>query len=133
MADHHLLIRIVSANGDKPQEFRVAWSAPAKDAATVLEGDSSPKNARNEALIQSIVRSHAWLQCLSNGTYEFVEALAEAIHLHSKVIRQTLRLAFLSPDVTSAILEQGHSAGLSGARIPKLLPLPWTEHQHLLG
>jgi site-specific DNA recombinase len=51
----------------------------------------------------------------------------------SKVVRQALRLAFLSPDVTSAILEGRQPTGLSLTRIPKLLPLPWTEHRSLLG
>jgi hypothetical protein len=52
--------------------------------------------------------------------------------LHPKVVRQALRLAFLSPEVTSAILDGRHSKGLALARIPKLLPLSWTEHRHLL-
>jgi hypothetical protein len=52
--------------------------------------------------------------------------------LHPKVVRQALRLAFLSPDVTAAILEGRQPAGLSLAQIPKLLPLPWTEHRRLL-
>jgi site-specific DNA recombinase len=73
------------------------------------------------------------MQCLQNGTYESIEALAEANHLHPKVVRQALRLAFLSPDVTSAILEGEQPAELSLARIPKLLPLPWTQHRRLLG
>ena len=64
---------------------------------------------------------------------EFSEQLAEAIRLHPKVVRQALRLAFLSPDVTSAILEGRQPCGLSLARIPKLLPLLWTEHRSLLG
>jgi len=35
--------------------------------------------------------------------YESIEMLAEANCLHPKVVRQALRLAFLSPDVTSVI------------------------------
>ena len=65
--------------------------------------------------------------------YESVEMLAEAIRLHPKVVRQALRLAFLSPDVTSAILESRRPAALSLAQIPKLLPLSWTDHRRLLG
>jgi site-specific DNA recombinase len=65
--------------------------------------------------------------------HESIEQLAEASQLHPKVVRQSLRLAFLSPDATSAILEGRQPAGLSLARIPKLLPLPWTKHRHLLG
>jgi len=53
--------------------------------------------------------------------------------MHPKVVRQALRLAFLSPEVTSAILEGRQPAALSLARIPKLLSLPWAEHQRLLG
>jgi hypothetical protein len=50
-----------------------------------------------------------------------IEALAEANRLHPKVVRQALRLAFLSPGVTSAILEGRQPARLSLAQIPKLL------------
>jgi site-specific DNA recombinase len=62
-----------------------------------------------------------------------VEELADADGLHPKVIRQTLRLAFLSPAVTSAVLQGKQPAGLSLAQIPKLLPLPWAQQQRLLG
>jgi len=57
----------------------------------------------------------------------------DANGLHPKVVRQAFRLAFLSPDVTSAILEGRQPAALSLAQIPKLLPLSWTEHLRLLG
>jgi hypothetical protein len=40
---------------------------------------------------------------------------------------------FLSPEVTSAILEGRQPKGLSLAQIPKLLPLSWTKHRPLLG
>ena len=72
------------------------------------------------------------MHCLQDGAYESIEELAEANGLHPKVVRQALRLAFLSPEVTSAILDGRHSKGLALARIPKLLPLSWTEHRHLL-
>ena len=99
----------------------------------MVEGNGGSGDAHNESLIQSIVRAHVWMERLRNGAYESIEALAEANCLHPKVVRQALRLAFLSPDVTSVILEGGQPAALSVARIPKLLPLPWTEHRRLLG
>jgi hypothetical protein len=76
---------------------------------------------------------HSWMRCLHDGVYESVELLAEASRLHPKVVRQALRLAFLSPEVTSAILEGKQPAGLTLARVPKLLPLSWMEHRRLLG
>jgi site-specific DNA recombinase len=70
---------------------------------------------------------------MQNGAYQSIEQLAEANSLHPKVVRQGLRLAFLSPDITSAVLEGRQPSGLSLARIPKLLPLSWAEHRLLLG
>jgi site-specific DNA recombinase len=112
-------------------ETRIAWSTKVKDSANILKGDAAD-GVHNGGLIQSIVRAHVWLRSLRDGTHESVEALAEAIHLHPKVVRQALRLAFLSPEVTAAILDGRQPAPLSLARILKLLPLQWTEHRRLL-
>jgi site-specific DNA recombinase len=112
------------------QEIRVPWSARAKDTA-IVQSNSVPDCVRNESLIQSIVRAHAWIRNLHDGKHESIEALAEANRLHPKVVRQAFRLAFLSPDVTSAILEGRQPSGLSLTQIPKSLPLQWTEHRRL--
>ena len=135
IAHDQLQIRISgTADGDvTAQEIRIARSDKARDVATMVEGNDGSDGSRNEGLIQSVVRAHVWVHCLQNGTYESIEVLAEANRLHPKVVRQALRLAFLSPDVTSAILEGTQPAAISLGRIPKLLPLPWTEHQSLLG
>ena len=123
-----------TARGDgATQEIRVAWTSKPKGAATVVECKRGPEGSPNQSLIQSIVRAHVWKQNLHDGTYDSIEALADANRLHPKVIRLALRLAFLSPEVTSAILEGRQQTGLSLAQIPKLLPLPWTEHRPLLG
>ena len=132
--DHLLITTAGTADRDGTnQKFRIAWSTKAKDAPAAIEDNGVPEAARNESLIQSIVRAHAWVDCLCEGTYESIEQLAEENRLHPKVVRQALRLAFLSPEVTSAILERGQPTGLSLAQIPKLLALPWAEHRRLLG
>jgi site-specific DNA recombinase len=131
----HLLITITgTADGEGPsQKIKIAWSAKGRDTATVLEGNEGLKSAHNESLIQSLVRAHGWMRSLHEGVHQSIEQLAEADSLHPKVVRQALRLAFLSPDVTSAILEGRQPMELSLACIPKLLPLSWAEHPSLLG
>ena len=114
-------------------EIRAAWATKTKDAAPAAASDCASEGVHNDALIQSIVRSHVWMRSLQAGTYGSIETLAHANGLHSKVVRQALRLAFLSPDVTSAILEGRQPADLSLAQIPKLLPLRWSEHRRLVG
>jgi site-specific DNA recombinase len=115
-----------------PTDITVAWSPKAKDRAAALESEGPPNSSHNEALIQSIVRAHVWMHSLRQGNYQSIENLADAHCTHPKVVRQALRLAFLSPDVTSAILEGRQPVGLALTQIPKLLPLPWTEHRRLL-
>jgi site-specific DNA recombinase len=137
VARDQLLITISSPNGPtdvngSSAQIRVAWSQKTRGVATAMDNEGAQETRHNESLVRSIVRAHAWVQSLQDGSFESIEALAEANHLHPKVVRQALRLAFLSPDVTSAILEGSQPASLSLARIPKLLPLAWTEHQSLL-
>jgi site-specific DNA recombinase len=63
-----------------------------------MEGNDHSADGRNESLIQSVVRAHAWVRVLQDGTYGSVEELADENKLHPKVVRQNLRLAFLSPE-----------------------------------
>jgi site-specific DNA recombinase len=132
---NQLLIRLAAGSDqdDAAQEIRVARSTKTRGNSIILEKNSGLEGALNEGLIQSIVRSHVWVRYLQDGTYNSIEALAKASLLHPKVVRQALRLAFLSPGITSAVLEGSQPAMLSSARIPKLLPLAWKEHRRLLG
>jgi site-specific DNA recombinase len=120
------------ADNDAATQIRIPWTVKASNTAGSVDCGENV-GARNDGLVQSIVRAHAWNQSLLTGTHTSVEKLAEAEGLHPKVVRQALRLAFLSPDVTSAILEGGQPSGLSLARIPKLLALQWADHRRLLG
>jgi hypothetical protein len=117
-----------SKEGDTKRQIQVPWSCASRDSAAVIDS----KDAPGEGLIQAIVRAHVWLQQLADGTHDSVEELAETNGIHPKVIRQALRLAFLSSEITSAILEGKQPLTLALARIPKLLPLPWATQQRLL-
>jgi site-specific DNA recombinase len=83
----------------------------------------------DQKLLQAVVRSHAWLADLNGCRYASIEELAESVKVHPKVVRQALRLAFLSPQVTSAILEGDQPKWLTLRQIPKRLPLAWNTHQ----
>jgi site-specific DNA recombinase len=131
IAQSRLLIVIAAPEGPR-EEITLPWIAKQRDAQSAMENDPPSNDVRNEGLIQSIVRAHAWLHALRNEVYDSVEQLADAHQLHPKVVRQNLRLAFLSADVTSAILDGSQPTNLSLARVPKLLPLSWNEQRDLL-
>jgi hypothetical protein len=113
-------------------EIKVRWAPTQKDPRPTIEGNDRSRDGRSESLIQSVIRAQ-WVRVLKNGTYGSVEELADANKLHPKVVRQNLRLAFLAPEVTSAILDGIQPAELALVRIPKLLALKWTDHQPLPG
>ena len=128
-----LLLMTANTSDREGREIKIAWSTKARESAITVESSRASEVAHNESLIQSNVRAHVWLHCLQDGAYESVEQLADANRLNPKVVRLALRLAFLSPEVTSAILEGRHPVGLSLARVPKQLPLTWAQHRRLLG
>ena len=115
------------------REIRIPWPNGARNGAVVVDSGNATEKVRNEKLILAIVRAHAWLQQLVGGTHVSVEELANANSIHPKVVRQSLRFAYLSPGITSAILEGRQSPTLTLALIPKLLPLPWATQGQLLG
>jgi site-specific DNA recombinase len=112
--------------------FELPWTRTTADRASVLmETDADPHS--DQAVLQSIVRAHAWLRSIQDGTYESVEELAESNRLHPKVVRLALRLAFLSPDLVGAILTGSPRIKITNlAAIPQALPLAWTKQPDAL-
>jgi len=108
----------------KQRSIEIPWTPKPKGAAQVVV----PMVAHvDQKLVKSIIRAHAWLDDLSTGRHPSIEDLAAAADLHPKVVRQGLRLAFLPPDLTRAVLDG--EATIELKQIPKLLPLSWRE-QH---
>jgi site-specific DNA recombinase len=111
-----------SAKRLKATTINIPWRANkvGYDCAPALsERKSDPK------VLQAVARAHAWLADLKNGRFSSIEGLATAVTLHPKVVRQALRLAFLPPNVTSAILEGESRADLTLRRISKVSSLNW--------
>jgi DNA invertase Pin-like site-specific DNA recombinase len=119
---NHIRVAMKPAYTGRPIE--IPWKATKAIAVTVTDqSKSDPK------LLQAIVRAHAWLNDLKSGRSDSIEALAQDVRLHPKIIRQQLRLAFLSPSITEAVIigEAGNTPTL--VMIPKTLPLSWFKQQ----
>ena len=133
IARDRLTIMIAADEHGSTEEIKIPWSRATTNSALVIDRDNAPEGVRNDSLIQAIIRAHIWLEQLVDGTNESVEELAEANSVHPKVVRLALRLAYLAPEITLAILEGKQPSGLSLARIPNVLPLSWNKQRHLLG
>jgi hypothetical protein len=116
-------------DGDNPvvAAFELPWTT--KDTSTAVQIEPNQTGKPDQKLLQSMVRAHAWVRGLSDGTHASIEDLATTAGLHPKVVRQALRLVFLAPDLTGSILQGSQPPTLSLATIPFALPLQWKE-QH---
>ena len=115
-----------------PTEIEIPWSLPNKRERPRIEGASEDTTrAPNPQLVQAIVRAHIWLKSLSDRTYDSVEDLARAAGLHPKVIRNRIRMAFLAPNVTKAILEGNQAPSLRLKGFIGATPLSWSHQRRL--
>jgi hypothetical protein len=129
--------RASSALNSNPQlklTVQQGWTWKYPGAPSLCSTQVQPGSDRepDPKLLQAVVRAHAWLAKLRSERFSSIEELATAAKLHPKVVRQALRLAFLAPGVTSAILDREQPERLTLRTIPKLLSLAWTAHQELL-
>jgi hypothetical protein len=133
----HLLVNVKAGSKfdpDAEEHLIIPWTRSKTDSIATVETGGEPVAAPNTAVLQAVVRSHIWLRALQDGSYQSVEELAEASALHPKVIRLGLRLAFLSPTATAAILMGNPLIQIDSlASIPNALPLSWTGQHHALG
>lgn len=115
----------------RSNHFTVPWQPRPTGSASIVEVNGTRQP--DPKLAQAVVRAHAWLRDLQKCKFDTVEALAASANLHPKAVRQELRYAFLAPGIIEAILNGDHPATLALARIPKTLPLAWSEQCRALG
>ncbi|MCK1303797.1 MULTISPECIES: recombinase family protein [unclassified Bradyrhizobium] len=118
----------LTASRSKDRQIDIPWTPQPKGTARVQLAGSD--GIADQVLLRSIVRARQWLNDLSSDRHASIESLADSVGIHPKIVRQGLRLAFLAPDVTSAIVNEGRPVKLK--QIPKTLPLAWSDQLSIL-
>ena len=125
-----------TASHDSRSSLEIPWSRPAMSGSEVIEpavarvagavlGQSKPE------LVQAVVRAHLWLKQLQDGTYWSIEELGRAVKIHPKNIRRGLRLAFLAPEIISAILRGAHRSAMASKDLNQAAECPTWKVQTL--
>ena len=127
-SDKIVIVLQATESSGPAETIEILWQAPIKNAP------ASPQSSANleepdPKLLRAVIRSHAWLRDLQSRRFDTVEALAMSVKLHPKVVRQELRYAFLAPTIINRLLSGDPRSELILARIPKRLPLAWSD-QH---
>jgi site-specific DNA recombinase len=128
LSDAQIRVTLKDAGSPPAPTIDIPWTS---NKASYNYGPAPSEQKQDPKLVQAVVRAHVWLTNLKNGRFFSVEELAATAKLHPKVIRQALRLAFLSPKVTSGILAGTHRV-LPLRQIPKQLSLDWISQQSLI-
>jgi len=99
----------------------IPWSGPPMGGSSEVIEPAEPRvggavlEQSKPELVQAVVRAHLWLKQLQDGTYPSIEELGRAVKIHPKNIRSGLRLAFLAPQMSSAILH-GDNRGVASLK-----------------
>ena len=130
----HVVITLKSAGENSSEPIEVPWSPrKTRELAQIDEAGSHGHRPPNPRLVQAIVRAHVWLKLLTDGTHDSIEALAGAVRLHPKHIRNSVRLAYLLPAMTKSILRGDQRAALRLGDLDDAVALSWDKQQQQLG
>ncbi|MDT3683735.1 MAG: recombinase family protein [Pseudorhodoplanes sp.] len=115
--------------------LEIPWSRPRKNGFAEV---SEPEDAHDSGtvhdqpkpeFVQAVARAHLWLKRLQDGTYHSIEDLGRAANIHPKNVRIGLRLAFLAPKITKAILTGSSLSGkMSSGLVQTADALSWRDH-----
>ncbi len=100
----------------------------------LIEGACDRKGTPDPGLIKLIVRARALQERFIRGG-DTLGGIADEAGVSSSHFTRLVRLSFLAPDITKAIVEGRHPPGLTARRLMReiLLPLEWGEQRTALG
>ena len=85
----------------------------------------------DKALIKALTRAHEWKEELVSGNAPSIHALANEDGMDERYLSRVLRLAFLAPDITEAILDGYQPAELGLDKVLRRVPLTWADQRQL--
>jgi len=102
----------------------------------IVEADGgSPSADPDTTLIELIARAHRYLRRLTCGHSVSASDLATEEKLDVSDLSRILRLAFLAPDITAAILDGKQPVELTATKLKRLgeIPYRWDDQRRMLG
>ncbi|MFZ1951678.1 MAG: recombinase family protein [Pseudolabrys sp.] len=125
---------LITLKGDEIIPVELIRAPSRASSRARIETDQPDAGAEPDlSFVQAIARAHAWRRALASGAYQSIEELAGAVQWNAKVIRKALRLAFLAPDITEAIIRGSQPATLRLSTLQGVSTYDWNEQRGLLG
>ena len=125
-----------------PPERTIAWSIPARLKRTGIEkrllidgADADARRKPDHSLARLLAQAQQFQGMLLRGGDKTMEQLARDANVTGSYFTRILKLSFLSPTITKAILRNRHPLDLSANRLANQirLPIDWESQHTLLG
>jgi DNA invertase Pin-like site-specific DNA recombinase len=117
--------------------FKSKRGRPRRDILRALDDDADANSGvradTRQLLLRGIAKARGWANELAEGRTESIEAIAAREEYSPRYIRQMLPLAFLAPDIITAILANTIPADLGISRLIDGLPYSWKQQQEKFG
>ncbi len=131
----------ISGKGRKTEHLKLSVPARLKRAGLgikmIIDGSvgAGGEGKADPSLVKLIVKSHVFWEELIKGGGGSLGKIAVGQDVTPSYFTRLLRLTFLAPDITKAILEGRHPPTLTAAKLAKAsrLPLTWPEQREILG
>lgn len=114
--------------------IKLAWSRRPSAPRNHIETNNC-RSIRDPdvSLVQALARAYQWRKVLLDGVYQSIEELAAIVKWNQKVIRKSMRLAFLAPDITEAIVLGSQPQSMSVSELQAIATMSWDEQRRLFG
>ena len=103
----------------------------------VIDEAAAPGRAAkpDPKLIKLIARAYLFQNRLAESSSEYLADVAQGERMTRSYFTRVLRLSYLAPDITRAILEGRHARDLTAQQLlaHSRLPLAWPEQRRILG
>jgi site-specific DNA recombinase len=110
----------------RKRPIEIPWTIKSSRRTIIGEESAGQSPSRvDQQLIQSVARAHHWVKELSDNRYSSIEEFAKAQNVHPKIVRNRIRLAFLAPEITAAILVGTQPPAVGLRLFNSRIPLSW--------
>ncbi len=102
----------------------------------IVQQDDPQRSARPQrdpALIKALARAHIWFRRHTGETPISTDQIAKQDKQDPSYVGKIMRMAFLSPELTEAVLEGRQPPGLTIEAILSGIPADWAEQQRKFG
>jgi hypothetical protein len=135
------IVLVANAMGpDRPETIAVPWSKPPtrvrREVIAPVEGQWSDPRAMSSdtrsRLLSTIALSRCWLDDLVSGRVADIEKMAVRECRSPRSVTMLLSLAFLTPDLVKAIVDNRMPRGIGLTQLMDL-PCEWSEQRRAIG